>query len=138
MADVFTSHKRSQIMSRVKSKGNKATELALVRLLRRNAISGWLRGAKLYGKPDFTFRNHSLVIFVDGCFWHGCPKHATQPSTNKAFWKSKLAKNKARDRSVTKTLRSKGWKVLRIWQHELSARNERRLAEQIRQTLTKV
>lgn len=137
MSDVFTSLKRSQIMSRVKSKGNKATELALIRLFRSTSISGWLRGAKLYGKPDFIFRNHRLVIFVDGCFWHGCPKHASQPSTNIAFWKEKLRKNKSRDQLVTKELRREGWRVLRIWQHELMARNERRLVERIRRALTR-
>jgi DNA mismatch endonuclease (patch repair protein) len=59
------------------------------------------------------------VIFVDGCFWHGCPKHATQPKNNRAFWRRKLEGNKTRDRVVTRTLRAQGWRVVRIWEHEL-------------------
>jgi G:T-mismatch repair DNA endonuclease (very short patch repair protein) len=60
------------------------------------------------------------VIFVDGCFWHGCPKHATKPRQNAAFWRRKLAGNQARDALVTQTLRKAGWRVLRIWEHELA------------------
>jgi hypothetical protein len=59
------------------------------------------------------------VIFVDGCFWHGRPRHATQPKNNRAFWQRKLAANKTRDRVVTRTFRAQGWRVLRIWEHEL-------------------
>jgi len=72
MADVFSARKRSQIMSRVLGRGNKATELALIVLLRRHQITGWRRAARLFGKPDFVFPKHRLAVFVDGCFWHGC------------------------------------------------------------------
>jgi DNA mismatch endonuclease (patch repair protein) len=135
MADVFSAHKRSQIMSRVHGRGNKATELALIMLLRRHQISGWRRGARLFGKPDFVFPKHRLAVFVDGCFWHGCPKHATQPASNRAFWRRKLVRNKVRDRLVTHKLKGNGWRVLRVWQHELSRRNEPRLVRRIRQAL---
>ena len=70
-------------------------------------------------RPDFVFRKQRTVIFVDGCFWHGCPKHATRPANNRVFWRRKLAGNKTRDRVVTRTLRAQGWRVLRIWEHEL-------------------
>jgi DNA mismatch endonuclease, patch repair protein len=119
MADVFTKRKRSDIMSRVRGRGNKATELAMVALLRRHRIAGWRRHARMFGNPDFVFPKHRLAVFVDGCFWHGCPKHATQPASNRAFWREKLARNKARDRLVTRTLEQRGWFVLRVWQHEL-------------------
>ena len=131
MADVFSRRKRSKIMSRVRSKGNKATEIALITLLRRLGISGWRRGVRVFGKPDFVFPEHRLAVFVDGCFWHGCPKHGTQPVSNTAFWKAKLARNRSRDRSVARTLKAGGWRVLRIWQHEFSRRNERRLIRRI-------
>ncbi|MEP6889457.1 MAG: hypothetical protein ABI955_02025 [Nitrospirota bacterium] len=85
MADVFTKSKRSEIMSRVRGKGNKATEIVLVALLRRNHISGWRRRIKVFGNPDFFFRKHRLAVFVDGCFWHGCPRHGTLPATNRVF-----------------------------------------------------
>ena len=135
MADVFSRRKRSQIMSHVKGKGNRATELAMAMLLRHHGISGWRRGARIFGKPDFVFRRHRLALFVDGCFWHGCPKHATKPANNRAFWTSKLARNKSRDRLVTLSLKQSGWRVLRVWQHELSRRNEQHLVQRIRRAL---
>lgn len=120
MPDVFDTAKRSEVMSRIRSRGNKNTEVALARLLRRSRITGWRRHLKIFGKPDFTFRKERLVIFVDGCFWHGCPEHANTPANNRDFWISKLNGNRARDRIVTRTLQKKGWTVLRIWEHELS------------------
>ncbi|OQW63799.1 MAG: very short patch repair endonuclease [Nitrospira sp. ST-bin4] len=135
MADIYPKAKRSQIMSRVRAQGNLKTELALVKLLRQHHITGWRRHLKLFGNPDFVFREHRLTIFVDGCFWHGCPKHSSQPTTNRAFWKKKLQMNKDRDRFVTRTLRQGGWRVLRIWQHELSKRAEARCVERVRKYL---
>lgn len=119
MADVFTKKKRSDIMSKAKDRGNAATELRLIRIFRENKITGWRRHVKLFGSPDFVFSKARLAIFIDGCFWHGCPLHATFPKTNYAFWKKKLEENKARDKVVNGKLKSKGWHVLRIWQHEL-------------------
>jgi DNA mismatch endonuclease (patch repair protein) len=136
MTDVFSALKRSQIMSRVRCRGNKATELALISLMQRHKISGWRRKVKLFGKPDFVFPKHRLAVFVDGCFWHACPKHATRPANNQAFWTIKLARNKVRDRLVTQKLKKSGWRVLRVWQHELSRRNEHCLMRRIRQALT--
>jgi DNA mismatch endonuclease (patch repair protein) len=188
-------------------RGNRDTELALARLLRANHISGWRRQQKLRieGKKrragparptgarqperrarrsrptnvgiDFVFPKERVVVFVDGCFWHGCPIHSNPkkwlkkssmgdppsprlrrtgpPSprlpaslklrrtrggavghhalpttgattrTGKAFWAGKLAANIARDRFVNRTLRKQGWRVVRIWEHELSKTPER-------------
>ena len=119
MPDVFTTAKRSEVMSRIKGRGNKETELVLVRLFRAEGITGWRRHAALVGRPDFTFRAQRVVVFVDGCFWHMCPKHFHMPANNRAFWKKKLTANQARDRLVTKTLRTAGWRVVRIWEHDL-------------------
>jgi DNA mismatch endonuclease (patch repair protein) len=135
MADVFSSRKRSDIMSRVRSSRNKATELAMVALLRRSRITGWRRHPRLFGSPDFVFPEHRLAVFADGCFWHGCPRHATKPASNRAFWKKKLARNKTRDRLVTRTLKERGWSVLRVWQHELLRQHEQRLIRRIRNAL---
>jgi DNA mismatch endonuclease (patch repair protein) len=87
MADVFTESKRSELMSRILGRGNKTTELAAVAMFRRHRISGWRRHQAIFGNPDFIFPKLHLAIFVDGCFWHCCPKHATQPASNRAFWK---------------------------------------------------
>jgi DNA mismatch endonuclease (patch repair protein) len=89
----------------------------------------------VFGKPDFVFPGIKLAVFVDGCFWHGCPKHASQPTTNGEFWKRKLAGNRIRDRLVKRTLRARGLRVLRIWQHELTQRNEARLLRRILRAL---
>lgn len=117
--DVFTKEKRSEVMSKIRGKGNKATELAMAKLFRANGITGWRRHYPITGKPDFAFPKEKLVVFVDGCFWHGCPKHATQPKGNRRFWAEKLEANKARDRKVNRELRAKGWRVLRVWEHDL-------------------
>lgn len=135
MADNLTANQRSHCMSRVRGRGNKATEDALVKILRKNHIAGWCRHPKLFGNPDFVFREHRLIVFVDGCFWHGCPRHSSQPATNRAFWKEKLSRNKGRDRLVTRTLRKSGWRVLRIWQHELRAKSEARCVNRVRRAL---
>ncbi len=65
-------------------------------------------GQPLYGKSDFVFRPERLAVFVDGCFWHGCPKHGRKPKSRKTFWTAKLERNAARDRLVTRTLRKAG------------------------------
>jgi len=123
MADVFTKAKRSEVMSRIRGSGNKGTELALAKLFRRYRVTGWRRNQTLFGKPDFTFCRQRAVVFVDGCFWHGCPKHCTMPVSNRAFWGGKLTANKERDLLVTKTLRRQGWRVIRIWEHELAGKD---------------
>lgn len=135
MADVFTKAKRSEVMSRIRGRGNRDTELALAKLFRAHRITGWRRHQAMFGKPDFVFSKLKLTIFVDGCFWHGCPKHGTQPATRRAFWENKFARNKTRDRLVNRTLRQRGWKILRIWQHELTRRNEARLLARLLRAL---
>ena len=131
MSDVFTKAKRSEVMSRIRGRGNKDTELALAKLMRRHGITGWRRNQPVFGKPDFIFPKLRVAIFVDGCFWHGCPKHATQPKGNRTFWKNKFTRNKTRDRVVNRGLRQRGWTVLRIWEHELRRKNEGRLLRRI-------
>ena len=118
MADVFTVRKRSEIMGRVRSRRNRSTELALASAFRVAGITGWRRHLPIPGSPDFAFPSVKLAIFVDGCFWHGCPKHGTMPATNKDFWNNKIATNKRRDLKVTAILKSNGWRVVRIWEHD--------------------
>lgn len=132
MADVFTKAKRSEVMSRIRSRGNKETELALAKLLRAHKISGWRRHVeirkaergrrKFAVRPDFVFRQARVAVFVDGCFWHGCPRHATKPKNNYDFWRRKLAGNRLRDQLVNRTLRRAGWRVIRIWECDLRKR----------------
>src|SRR3989442_3445808 len=76
MPDVFTKAKRSAVMSLIRGSGNRDTELRMMALFRAHGVTGWRRGALLTGRPDFVFRRERVAVFVDGCFWHGCPKHS--------------------------------------------------------------
>jgi DNA mismatch endonuclease (patch repair protein) len=117
--DIWPKSKRSEVMSRVRGRGNVVTELKLLALFRQNKITGWRRHLPLPGRPDFAFPKQKVTVFVDGCFWHGCPKCYSRPKTNRKFWDRKREENVARDKRVTRQLRRQGWKVIRIWQHAL-------------------
>jgi DNA mismatch endonuclease, patch repair protein len=69
-------------------------------------------------RPDIVFPARRVVVYVDGCFWHGCPLHGTRAATNRAYWDEKIETNKARDARLTKALEADGWTVLRFWAHE--------------------
>ena len=121
MADVFSKQKRSEIMAAIHSKNTHSTERRLRAGLSSVDISGWRMNAEdLVGKPDFVFDNKKVVVFVDGCFWHGC-KCKRSSKTHKSFWKNKIEANIARDKRVSRALRRQGWRVVRIKEHELKA-----------------
>ncbi len=136
--DVFSRRERSRIMSLIRSRGNAATELRLIEVFRAHKITGWRRNQEFVGKPDFVFRLKRLIIFADGCFWHGCKQHCRLPAAHRSYWVKKIARNKSRDRAVSHALRQRGWRVLRIWQHELKQRNERRLISRIQRMVATV
>jgi DNA mismatch endonuclease (patch repair protein) len=106
----------------IRSSNNVSTELRLIRLFRDHGVTGWRRGIGLPGKPDFTFLKERLCVFVDGCFWHGCPRCYRQPKTNISFWVQKVRRNQQRDRIVSKTLRAMGISVFRVWECRLGER----------------
>lgn len=136
MPDFLSKRKRSARMALIRGRGNKATELRLIAFFRAQGITGWRRGSTLPGRPDFVFPRLKLAVFVDGCFWHGCPTHGTQPRQNAKFWREKITRNRARDRRVGRELRARGWRVLRIWEHALKRRSERRLVARLARALT--
>jgi DNA mismatch endonuclease (patch repair protein) len=119
MPDRFTKEQRSEVMRQVKSRHNKSTELRLVTFFKANHIRGWRRNYKLFGKPDFAFLQPKIVVFVDGCFWHGHDCRNTIPKDNADYWSKKRERNINRDKEVTQTLRNKGWTVIRLWECEL-------------------
>ena len=137
MADIYTRAQRSALMAKVRGRGNATTEGALAAVLRAEGWSGWrrqqavrgrdVRGEPFRVRPDFIFRARRLVVFVDGCFWHGCPRHGAKPKGNAAFWRAKFRRNRERDRRDTRNLRRAGWKVVRLWEHELRAKARPRL-----------
>jgi DNA mismatch endonuclease, patch repair protein len=140
MGDILDSKKRSALMSSIRGRGNKSTELAMVAMLRQFRISGWrrhrelrprpsksdighvrlTRSRRIKVRPDFVFQNTKVAIFVDGCFWHRCPQHYGLPQQNAEYWKNKLDANVRRDAVHTRALEGAGWTVLRIWEHEMS------------------
>ena len=123
LMDVFTKVKRSQVMARIRSRGNRSTECVFAAMLRRSRISGWkLHCSGVAGKPDFYFKDRQLAVFVDGCFWHGCPKCFQAPRQNAPFWAAKIGGNRKRDRRVTRSLRNEGIEVIRLWEHDLQRR----------------
>ena len=123
MADIFNKEKRSEIMSKVRSKNNASTELKLISLFKKYSITGWKRNYKVKGKPDFIFLEHKIAIFVDGCFWHGHRCRNTIPKDNAEYWQKKIERNILRDKEITALFENRGWVVLRIWECELNKRN---------------
>lgn len=119
MADVYDKVTRSSVMSKVRSKGNKSTELRLVKVFREHGITGWQRNYPVKGHPDFVFQKRRIAIFVDGCFWHGHDCRNTRPKDNEEFWKTKRQRNIEHDKAVTTAFQQRGWRVLRIWECEL-------------------
>ena len=114
------SRKRSKAMSAVRGSGNKTTEVPFRLALVRNKIQGWkIRPKGITGNPDFIFLKKKIIVFVDGCFWHGCPKCGHVPKTNNSFWSKKLERNKTRDKKNGRILRKEGYKVLRFWEHDI-------------------
>jgi DNA mismatch endonuclease (patch repair protein) len=95
--------------------------MRLIAGMRTAGIKGWRRHQPLPGRPDFTFPKEKVAVFVDGCFWHGCPRHFVAPSASARFWRNKIGQNRKRDARVTRQLRAHGWRVLRIWEHALKS-----------------
>ena len=121
MADRISKEKRSHIMSCIRSRGNRTTEIALLAAMRQFGISGWRRRSRLQGKPDFIFPKERVAVFVDGCFWHGCKKCGFVATSNVDYWTPKISATKKRDLTNARLLRSAGWNVVRFWEHELKA-----------------
>jgi len=132
MADTVSPGERSRIMAEVKSRGNKSTELKLIKFFKQYGIKWWRRTYPLMGHPDFVFPKSRLAIFVDGCFWHGCNEHCRMPKTNREYWVSKIDKNIKRDKLISKKLKEKKWTVIRIWEHELKKGNHTKKIEKIK------
>lgn len=117
--DVFTKEKRSEIMSKVRSEWT-SCEVKL-----HNELKGMKIKHKMHpnipGKPDILISKNNTLVFVDGCFWHGCSKHCRMPATNKRYWAIKIKKNIKRDKKNRAALRKEGYKVVRLWEHDLKS-----------------
>lgn len=125
MVDVLTSKQRSYNMSMIRSSGTKP-EILLRDMLFSAGINSFKMHVKdIIGKPDFYFPDQKKVLFVDGCFWHGCKRCFIAPATNKKFWDSKIKSNLERDNKVNRLLKKEGIKVIRIKEHDLKKEPEK-------------
>ena len=117
MADIFSRKKRSEVMSKIRSKNTK-TEVEFRKKVWAVGFRYRLHSKKLQGKPDLVFASKKVVVFIDGCFWHKCPKCFKQPASNKKYWDWKIQYNVDKDKRISKELRKLGWNVIRIWEHD--------------------
>ena len=116
--DMFSPEERSWIMSRVRGKGT-SLERKLEHALADAGLEYEKNASDLPGKPDFVFRSAKIAVFVDGCFWHGCPEHCRMPKTRADYWPRKIAKNRERAQAQAQMLAEIGWKCLRLWEHQV-------------------
>lgn len=135
MADNLNHSDRSKAMRAVKGK-NTSLERKLFSMLAGMGIRGWRKNvADIKGKPDVVFDQQRIAIFVDGCFWHGCPScKGKKPNQNFEYWNQKVIKNKARDLKTQDELKERNWCVVRIWEHDM--RNQASRQEIRRRILT--
>lgn len=118
MVDVFTKEKRSEIMSKIRGKNTKI-ELAVFRGLRKRGIYFQRYYKSPVGTPDIALPRKKKAIFIDGDFWHGYQFSKFKKRLPKEYWLEKIERNMKRDRSNRAKLRKNGWKVLRVWEHEI-------------------
>jgi DNA mismatch endonuclease (patch repair protein) len=124
LADIFTTEKRSKIMSRIRSSGT-TPERKLFEIVRQTLGQGRRidRNIRtLPGQPDIVVPSLHLVLFADGCFYHGCPKHGHYPKSNRKYWVPKLARNRERDKAARKELRRLGFEIWKIWECALKGK----------------
>ncbi len=120
MPDKFSKKVRSKIMSAIRGKWTEQEKLIhnqLKSLKVRHAMH-----PSLPGNPDVLLKDFNAVIFIDGCFWHNCPKHGHIPKSNLKYWKPKILRTMKRDLKNKKILKAMGFKVIRIWEHEVAAK----------------
>lgn len=119
MTDRMTKKQRSRTMSHIRGRDTEP-ELILRRKLWRQGIRFYRTHLKgVIGTPDIAFPGLKVAVFVDGCFWHGCPKCYREPSSNTNFWRQKVSRNAERDRRVNDSLMKQGWSIFRVWEHDV-------------------
>ena len=142
--DIKDSGARSRNMAAIKSRDT-APEMRLRSAIWRKGMrfftpAGWQRlaGERLTGSPDLIFPSARVVLFVDGCFWHGCPSHYRAPDSRAEFWRDKLDENRQRDSVVNGELSGCGWRVIRLWEHQLTVKRLPAAVQQVATVLQQV
>ena len=134
MADIFSKEKRSEIMSLIRPKGTKP-ELEIFRYLRRERIHFQKHYRRVVGSPDIALPRRKIAVFVDGDFWHGWKFHLWQKKLSTAYWRPKIEANIRRDKRNFARLRRNGWKVMRVWEHDLRPRKREATLEKVKRFL---
>jgi len=124
LTDKFSKETRSRIMSCIKSKNTKP-ELKIRKLVWAEGKRYRIHDRSVFGTPDITNKSKRVAIFIDGCFWHGCPKCYTEPKTNTEFWRNKISRNQERRKKVKTQLKRDNWKVLQFWEHQVNINSEK-------------
>ncbi len=121
MSDNLKPEDRRKTMQAVKGKGTKL-EKRLWAMLAGMRLQGWKKNVDtIIGKPDVVFSVQQIAVFIDGCFWHGCPHcHRKLPKTNRRYWERKIKRNIELAQLHKKQLQKNGWTVVRIWEHEMA------------------
>ena len=122
--DTVSKSKRSEIMSRIRSRDSKI-EIVFRKELWRHGFRYLKNSNKYYGTPDVVLPKYNTVIFIDSCFWHGCKKHCRIPTSRTEYWIQKIERNRKRDKIVNEHYRKKRWNIIRIWEHDLKRRDFR-------------
>jgi DNA mismatch endonuclease (patch repair protein) len=133
MSDTISKKKRSEIMSKVRSKDSKI-EVDFRKAIWKAGFRYRKNPTRYFGKPDLVLNKYKTVIFVDSCFWHGCKKHCRLPSTRKNYWLPKIERNKQRDKEVNRNYKKEGWKVIRVWEHQLKSSDKiiKKISEELK------
>jgi DNA mismatch endonuclease (patch repair protein) len=129
-----SSHEASLRLARVRQKDTNV-ELALRKELHAKGLRYRLHVPLLTKPrrvPDIVFSSAKVAVFVDGCFWHGCPEHGSWPKSNAQFWREKIEANRARDADTDQRLQASGWQVVRVWAHESAHQAAKRIEEIVR------
>ena len=119
MSDTVSKKKRSEIMSRIKNKDSKI-ETLFRKELWKAGFRYHKNANKYFGKPDIVLPKYKTTVFIDSCFWHGCKKHCRIPTARRKYWTEKIKRNIARDKEVVKYYKKQGWKIFRIWEHNIN------------------
>lgn len=119
--DNLTSEQRRKNMQNIRSKGT-SPELAVMRELKRRKIYFASHVDSIIGKPDIVFRRKRVAVFIDSDFWHGHPTRCIMPQTNINYWIAKIARNRKRDKEVSRCLKQDGWKIIRLWEFDVRNR----------------
>jgi len=134
--DRITKEQRSSIMSRIRSK-NTNPEIVVRKALWKNKLRYRLHDKSIPGTPDISIKSKKIVIFIDGCFWHGCPICYVAPKSNTKYWKKKMLYNQKRRKVVKEKLRKDNWTIMEFWECQVTS-SLKKIVSTIQKTLVSI